>query len=250
MKKTIKNNILIFDSGIGGLTILNKCIKEIPNANYIYFADFFSMPYGNKPVIFLRRNILQVLTPLIQKYNPQIVIIACNTATAVAINKIRAKFPDIIIIGTEPAINLAIKNNFKKPLLLATKNTIKYNRLIKNSKLNPDINLSTKIMPYLAKDIEDNIKNLEIPYKNLLHELQKIEDYDSLILGCTHYIFLKPLLKNFITVPIFDGNEGVVNFAKTKIIDTHQKTTLKILTNRLDKKDNLLNAWKILKKEF
>ena len=100
-------NIVVVDSGLGGLNILNECKKVLPDINFIYVADSQNSPYGNKS----KRKLLKIADLLVKNiinlYNPKIIVLACNTLTTVAIKHLREKYKDIYFIGTEPAIKPA-----------------------------------------------------------------------------------------------------------------------------------------------
>lgn len=97
--------ICFFDSGIGGSTILKEVIKKLPNENYVYYADSKNNPYGNKTKKELFDIVCCAVDNLI-KYNPKLIVCACNTATEVVLNDIRKKYKDITFVGTEPAVKV------------------------------------------------------------------------------------------------------------------------------------------------
>ena len=97
--------ICFFDSGIGGSTILKEVKKLLPNEDYIYYADSINNPYGKKTKEELFSIVDSVVLKLL-KYNPKVIVCACNTATEMVLNDIREKYPDITFIGTEPAVKV------------------------------------------------------------------------------------------------------------------------------------------------
>ena len=119
-----KEYILFIDSGVGGLFTLSKCYKVLPT-NYIYFADNKNAPYGIHSKEKIYKFIQDILLNLLKKYNIKIVVLACNTATTAAIEKLRKTFTNIRFIGTEPAINLAHKKHFESAMVIAIPTTIK-----------------------------------------------------------------------------------------------------------------------------
>jgi len=240
--------VLIVDSGVGGLTVLFSMQKEIKNCDYIYFADKRNAPFGNKPASLLRKESINNLKFLVGKYSPQAIIFACNTLTATSIHQARKIF-DIPIIGAEPAIKVALQKNKKKVLLLATQNTIKYNRNIQN--LLDNGNVIIKPCVNLATLIEQNIDNLD----NLRPCIEKtlnpfLGEIDAIVLGCTHYIFLRPIFKKICptSVDIIDGNLGIVNQAK-KFITRSKTGKIFVYTNQFSEKEILTKAWEILQKQ-
>ena len=231
-----KDYILFIDSGIGGLSTLCKIYKVLP-ANYIYYADVKNAPYGNKSPDKIYKFLKEIIISVSKKYNVKIVVLACNTATTTSINKLRDEFNKIHFVGTEPAIMLAYKSNYRHILCVATNSTIKqkkYQHL--ESSLNADI--KSLGLKSFAKNIEDYFCHksiwayfecLKIIYKTA----SKSSCFDCLVLGCTHYIFFKELIQKTTNKPTLDGNLGVfkqVCFWYAKICDIYQsKNSLKFL---------------------
>ena len=179
----------VFDSGIGGLTVLKKIIEVLPNEEYIYYADKVNAP------------------------------IACNTATSIAINDLRNKY-SIPIIGIEPAAKPAVENKgAKRVLIMATPTTIKEEKL-KNllEKLNAKEYVDLIDMPKLVEfaekgDFESNQVKKYIEEKLKQYNLN---EYSELVLGCTHFPFFKKALSNIFPkdTQIIDGSLGVANRLK------------------------------------
>ena len=120
--------IVFFDSGIGGLTVLKRALVAMPNEEYIYYADTRNVPYGVKPKDEVRTYVLNA-ADFLSRQNIQALVIACNTATSVAINDLRQRF-DFPVIGMEPAVKPAIvRNTGKKILVFATSLTLKESKL-------------------------------------------------------------------------------------------------------------------------
>ena len=206
-----KHYILFIDSGIGGLTTLCKCIKILP-ANYLYYADNNNAPYGNHNKTEIFNYLKSIISSLLEIYDIKIVVLACNTATTSAITKLRKTFNHITFIGTEPAIKLAEKLGFKNILCAVTPATLKQNKF---KMLDKSLNAKTRhyASKTLAKSIESYYTNKSIlNYFNLTKEIYSLarisKQYDCLVLGCTHYIFIKDKLKNLTRKPIIDGNIG------------------------------------------
>ena len=126
-------NVLLIDSGSGGVNILKECVKICPYCNYLLFCDHKNLPYGAKS----KKELVEITEKNLLKignfFKFDIVIFACNTLTATVIDEMREKFCDIDFIGTVPAIKPAL-TEFKERdiLLIATKTTLENNKLIKN----------------------------------------------------------------------------------------------------------------------
>ena len=118
----MNKKIGIFDSGIGGLTTLKEIQKLLPNEEYIYYADSKNNPYGEKSEEELN-NIVTNIVELLLKEDVKLIVIACNTATTRCIKLLREKYPQMIFVGTEPAIKVACDKNYKNTIVMATPNT-------------------------------------------------------------------------------------------------------------------------------
>ncbi len=207
----------VFDSGIGGTSVLEAIKKLLPNEEYYYFADSKNCPYGEKEDDELYRIVKGNVEFLIN-WGAEIIVIACNTATTRCIEKLREEFK-IPFVGTEPAVRLAVKSNANKILVLATPGTIHSERLETLVKENQRQNQAIDLLPCpgLADTIEFNLNKDESKiYKKLEELLNNLpKDYDSIVLGCTHYSLIKPLIQEFFpSAELVDGNEGIAKRVK------------------------------------
>lgn len=209
----------VFDSGIGGFTILAELRKLLPNENFFYYADSLNNPYGEKSdekLFEITSNIVENL----KSYGCKIIVIACNTATTRCIKYLRNKYSDIIFIGTVPAIKVACDHNFKNTLVMATPGTIdseRTNELVRDNK-RADQNIYLVPCYGLAQAIEkkDTLKVKEI-LKNIFKDY-KDKNIDSIVLGCTHYPFVKKeILEEMPTVALLDGASGVAKETKRQM---------------------------------
>ena len=187
------------DSGIGGVYVLKQCLKTCPNNHFVYLADNKNLPFGNKSKTTLQKIAMQDCEKLIS-CGCNIIVFACNTLTATAINKCRKNFPQIFFIGIEPAIMPALKTG-EKILVLLTNATYKFSRLIVKNKKNK--NLIFAPQKTLAEDIE---KGRIISMQNYI----KKEKVEGVVLGCTHYNLVKSQISSFLkTTNFFEASEGV-----------------------------------------
>lgn len=209
----------IFDSGMGGLSVLHQAIKVLPNENYIYYADVDNVPYGLKTNEQIKEYVDKAVKYLIAK-NVKAVVIACNTATSVTVEDLRKKY-DIPIIGIEPAVKPAIKlNKDKRILLIATPVTIREEKLQKLLKEEDKENkVDLKALPNLVKFAENEEFENEEVENYLKYEFSdlNLENYSELVLGCTHFNYFKPTFKKIFNdnIDILDGNIGIVNRLKS-----------------------------------
>ncbi len=203
--------IIIIDSGIGGLSILKKIISI--KINYIYIMDNYGFPYGNKNYIYIANRIYKILLFLSKKYNIIFTIIACNTASITILNYIKKKF-NFPIFGILPNIKKAIKKTKNNLILLLgtyiTINSNYINNIIK--KISNKIKIiklySSKLVNYAEKKIKYNFKIKNKYIKNIIIKKNKKKiNPDTLIIGCTHFSFLKKEFKN-----IFNKNIYIIEY--------------------------------------
>ena len=188
----------IFDSGVGGITVLKEIQRELPNENYIYLGDTKNFPYGDKSKDEIVKFAIQNVKYLIKK-DVKIIVIACGTATSQTIDILRQKF-EIPIIGIiEPTVEYIKENKYKNIGVIATEGTIKsgaWENKLKEKE--PDIKVISKACPMLATIAEEGratgvegkkaIKEYMQPYKE--------NGIDKIILGCTHFPIYEQLIKD------------------------------------------------------
>ncbi len=200
--------VAFFDSGIGGLTVFAECRKRIKKPDFYYYGDNLRAPYGNLPF----ERIYTYVDEAFQTFsslNVKAAVIACNTATAVCIERLRKKYP-FPILGAEPAILPAARQG-GKVLILSTCATAKSERFLclceKAKKEFPDVEFVVAPCSNLAQAIEKNVLDTSFSYHSFLPR----ETPSAVVLGCTHYIYIKNQIQSFYNCPVFDGNEGIAN---------------------------------------
>ena len=214
-------SIGIFDSGVGGITVLHDALKLIPNADYLYYADTDNVPYGTKSKKEVRQFMLDAAEFLIGK-SVAALVVACNTATSAAIDDLRRLY-SIPIIGMEPAVKPAVKQNGNKRILVtATPLALKEEKL-KNLILKFDNAHMVDLLPLpgLVHFAEGFVfgENAVLPYlQEQLHDYD-LEKYGTVVLGCTHYLYYKRIFNKLLPshVHIIDGNAGTVKNLKRTI---------------------------------
>lgn len=203
----------VFDSGVGGLTVLRELQRQLPAESTIYFADLGHFPYGPRYQAQVRHFALNIIR-FLEKLDVKMVVIACNTATAAALNTAREVF-DIPIIGViTPGAEAAVAATKNKRVgVISTEGTLQsqeYLHAIREA--NPTIGVLPKAAPQLVDLVENGKANAPETEAVLRESLQDILEYhaDTLILGCTHYPLLKPLITK-----ITGGKMTVVDSAET-----------------------------------
>lgn len=203
--------IAVFDSGVGGMTILASLTKKIPGASFVYFGDTANAPYGPRSAddIF---SLSVVAIERLRAYKPDVIVIACNTVTSTSIAKLREKFPNIQFVGVEPAIKPAVIVTEKKKVLVAATTAT----------------LQSESYQALKKTWATGVKVLDVPKPEWVRmvEENQIDDTilatdaaeilasgaDTLVLACTHFPFLKKKLQECLPdMMIIDSAEPVAN---------------------------------------
>lgn len=209
----------VFDSGIGGTTVLAAIKIILPDEEYKYTADSKNCPYGEKSEEELKQ-IVSKNTEELKKWGAEIIVIACNTATTKCINYLREKYPELQFVGTEPAIKLAAETNAKNILVMATPGTIASERTKSLAEENrrEGQNITLLACPGLADTIEQNL-DINKKLAELFQDLNsKNYQPDVIVLGCTHYSLIKPEIQSFFpSAKLVDGNEGVAKRVKELI---------------------------------
>lgn len=227
LSKEDKNTpIGIFDSGVGGLSIFSKIKKLLPKENLVYYADTLYAPYGAKTNDFIENRSMLIAEWLIKKKSCKAIVIACNTASAYIAEKLRT-FLSIPIIAIEPGIKPAALVSKKKKIgILATAATLRspkylslHNHYAKNYQL---ITVEANDLVVLVEngDVDSSFSSTSIQ-QHCKHFIDL--GVDSLVLGCTHYTFLK---KSFIklsnnTLTIIETSEAVVKYLKQQLKEHH-----------------------------
>ena len=208
----------VFDSGVGGLTVLRELQRQLPHESTIYFADLAHFPYGPRYQAEVRQFALDIIR-FLQKLDVKLVVIACNTATAAALNTAREVF-DIPIIGViTPGAQAAVEATRNRRVgVISTEGTMhsgEYLHAIREA--NPTIGVLPKAAPDLVDLVERGKAQSPEAEAALRHALKDIIEYqaDTLILGCTHYPLLRPLISK-----ITGDRMTIVDSAET----TAQKT--------------------------
>lgn len=225
-----------FDSGVGGISVLKKTLNVLPNENYIYLGDSANAPYGTKSEKEIIDLSINAANFLLEK-KVKAIVIACNTATSIAANILRDKYPNIPILGIEPAIKPALeKQKDGITLVMATPVTLSKGKFIKkleHYKNNYKIELIP--CPGLAEIIESgNIQGaiIERYLQEILKDIPNTK-IDNIVLGCTHYPFIKESLLNILNtnIEIIDGSLGTAINLKRQLESMNLQTSRKELGN-------------------
>ena len=220
----------IFDSGLGGLSVLRKLKQELPGEDFIFYGDQKHAPYGEKSEEDVRSLSLSAYR-FLQEKGVKATVIACNTATSAAAPYLRELFPEDIIIGMEPAVKPAVEalqdesksdKTKKKILIMATEHTIQGERLHQLiSRFGAPSQFLLLPSPGIVRlleagkgdrpEMEDYLHQLLLPYQK--------EAISSIVLGCTHFPFVKEQIQKALPYPVqfFDGAEGTAKETRHRL---------------------------------
>lgn len=230
------NPIGVFDSGLGGLSVLNEIHQLLPDENLIYIGDSAYAPYGDNEIDIIRNRCLSISNFLVQQ-GVKAIVVACNTATAEAIETIRKTIP-VPIIGLEPAIKPAVKISQNGIIgILATQRTIDSGRLSHLTKqyVGADSRVIKQACPGLAEQVEQGELNSDDTKELLIQYLDPLlaQNIDTLILGCTHYPFLIKTIKSIINERLKDKEINIIETSKPVALQLQRVLAHHKLENKL-----------------
>lgn len=212
----------VFDSGVGGLSILDEALRQLPEHDYIYLADSAHAPYGEKSSDWIAARSLTLCQHLVHQ-GCEALVIACNTATAQAIAQIRQALPAIPIVGVEPGIKPAAMQSQNSVVgVLATEATLKsdkFNALLETLSGNCTIikQAGAGLVPLIEAGKANGAETLELLAQHL--EPIQLAGADTLVLGCTHYPFLRKAIRSLLgeSITLIDTSEAVIRQLKRQL---------------------------------
>lgn len=214
--------VLFFDSGVGGISILRRSVRLLPCEDYLYFGDSLHAPYGVRSLGEVRELCLNALEPLIAR-GVKALVVACNTATSAAIGALRERHPDLIVIGTEPAIKPAVeRHEGGRILVMATPMTLKEEKFLAlQAQYQPRAEIIPLPCPGLMEFVEQGVTSGGAVEGYLLDKLEPYRNVpvSAIVLGCTHYPFLTGAIRRIVGrhVEIIDGADGVAQQLRSRL---------------------------------
>ncbi len=213
----------VFDSGMGGISVLREITVCMPHENYIYIGDSANAPYGMRPVEDVRRLTIEHIKNLVSNHHAKAIAVACNTATSAAVASLREMYPHIPLVGVEPAVKPAVlAGSHSRVLVMATPRTLKEEKFLNLEHIYEDrADIFPLPCPGLMEYVEQGI--LGGPELNqFLHNL--LDPYleknlTGIVLGCTHYPFLKKAITEITgpDIPLFDGGKGTARELRRRV---------------------------------
>ncbi len=212
--------IAVIDSGVGGISVLRELVRCMPRERFLYFGDSANAPYGTKPAEEVRAMTDATVARLMQR-GIKALVVACNTATAVAIAMLREKYPDFIIIGIEPALKPAVQQFPEGAVgIMATPVTLQGEKLQRLMAQYPHENLHLIPAPGLVELVEAGLTDgpeLDAFLRPILGPFTG--KLDALVLGCTHYPFAAKAISRVLgeQTVLFDGGAGTARETKRRL---------------------------------
>ena len=241
----------LFDSGIGGLTVVRALLQSDPNVDFIYLGDTARFPYGNKSKETVERYAIEDAGFVIDQ-GADMVIVACNTASSLALDKLKVTYPGIPFIGViEPAAEMAVSRSKKSVGVIGTRATVGsnvYEKVVKE--INPQLKVLQKACPLFVPLVEEGLFDDQITKLMVRRYLTPLRqpNVDSLILGCTHYPFLQKLIQRFMgKIKVINSAESVVKTAKNLYPDlfkqAHSPSQRLVFTDTSAYNEKISNKW-------
>jgi glutamate racemase len=232
----------VFDSGVGGLSILDEALRQLPEHNYIYLADSINAPYGERSSEWIANRTME-LCQYLAAQGCDAIMVACNTATAEAIANIRHELSNIPIIGVEPGIKPAAMQSSNGIVgVLATEATLKSDKFSDLLATLPNCQFVKQAGAGLVPLIEAGQANSEETLELLAQHLEPIQEAgaDTLVLGCTHYPFLRKAIRKLLgdSINLIDTSEAVVRQLKRKLesqekhLDHKESGSIKFISSK------------------
>lgn len=250
----------VFDSGVGGISVLRELVRIMPNEDYLYLGDSEHAPYGTKSLQEVRQLTLDNIDCLLAK-GAKSIVVACNTATSAAVAILRKKYPELPLVGIEPAIKPAVLH---KPdsniVVMATPMTLRQEKFQNLMRQYED---QAHIIPLACPGLMEFVERGDLDSKELHGYLTELlwtvgeEHIDSIVLGCTHYPFAKEMIAKVVgdSVTIFDGGFGTAREMRRRLevagllTDASSKGDVEFMNSRDTKEERELCEF-LLNREY
>lgn len=225
MKNRVDNKLPIgfMDSGLGGISVLREAVRILPEENFIYYGDSKNAPYGEKSAEEIKALTFKAVEKL-REIGIKALVVACNTATGAAISDLRTTYPDMPVIGIEPAVRPAVVcGHGGRILVMATPMTIKQRKFLDLlAKYQGEAEIVPVPCPGLMEFVEKGIFDGEVLKKYFDEHLADFltENTESIVLGCTHYPFLESQIKEYLgnrNISLIDGSRGTSSELKRQL---------------------------------
>lgn len=212
----------VFDSGVGGISVLRELVKQMPGEDYLYLGDSANAPYGTKRLEEVRQMTIQNIENLLDQ-GVKSIVVACNTATSAAVADLRKMYPDLPLVGIEPAIKPATEQNpGGRIVVMATPMTLRQEKFCKLMKR---YEAQANIVPLPCPGLMEYVERGDLDGEDLRKYLTELfwsvdhEPIDAIVLGCTHYPFARAMICQVVgeTVRIYDGGPGTAREMRRRL---------------------------------
>lgn len=217
-----KDSIAVFDSGVGGISVLKELLRLLPGEKFWFFGDSANAPYGTKTLEEVRRLTMERIGSMVER-GAKAVVIACNTATSAAANQLRAKYSSIPVIGIEPALKpAALSRKHGRVIVLATEMTIreeKFHELAERFSEDTEIiAIPAPGIVTLVEEGKEESPEMDAYLRELFQPYREMQ-IDGIVLGCTHFPFASAGIGRAFNdkVALFDGAEGTARELKRRL---------------------------------
>lgn len=212
----------VFDSGVGGISVLRELVALMPNENYIFFGDSANTPYGTKSLEQVA-ELVKLDAEYLYNQGIKALVVACNTATSAGIQMLREHYTDIPVIGIEPALKPAVLSK-EQPvvLVMATPMTLREEKF---HKLMQRFEAKAEIVPLPCPGLMEFVERGELESEALEQYLRNLfapyEKVDAVVLGCTHYPFVRKMIQKVLgeDAVLFDGGAGTARETKHQLVE-------------------------------
>lgn len=241
----------VFDSGVGGISVLRELVRIMPNENYLYLGDSKHAPYGTKTLEEVRELTIGNVQALLER-GAKSIVVACNTATSAAVAVLRKMYPDLPLVGIEPAIKPAVLTYpHQKILVMATPMTLHQEKF---QKLMHQYEEMAQIIPLPCPGLMEFVERGDLDGEDLHKYLTELlwsvkeEKIAAIVLGCTHYPFARDMIAKVAgeNVAILDGGNGTAREMRRRLMvadrlsDSEEKGSVEFLNSRDTKEEQEL----------
>jgi len=224
----------VFDSGLGGLTVAKAIKEKLPNENIVYLGDTARVPYGNKSTLLVTGYANQITNFLLSE-NAKLIVVACNTVSALALPTLQSEFQvpilGVIIPGSQAAIHATRNKNIGVIGTIATINSNAYTAAL--NEIESSIQITAQACPLFVPLVEEGWLNGPVPSEITASYLKSINvaNVDTLILGCTHYPLLKPMIQDIVNdnTVLIDSAETVAEEVATILLEKKMSANSRII---------------------
>lgn len=215
--------IVVFDSGVGGISVLREMVKLMPNEDFVFFGDSANAPYGTRTLQEVRELTIGHIRRMVNE-GAKAVCLACNTATSAAAVQLRAMYPDMPVIGIEPGVKpAALSGGHPNVVVMATPMTLREEKFLRlMGRFEGEAKILPLPCPELVRYVEKGMLSGDVVEGYLKERFDSLgeETIDCVVLGCTHFPFVRPAIERLLNgVRLYDGGAGTARQMKRRLAE-------------------------------